>query len=93
LTTTALEEVLNKYEHIKSFEVDERTAYFNDCWHMWADHRLTVELSSTQVLYLRKYLRGLGLYEWEDYIFRHGKEIRFKNADDLAMITLAGLDL
>ena len=90
---TALEEVLDKYAHIKKFKVDERTSYFNECWHMWADNRLTIELSRTQVLYLRKYLRGLGLYEWEDYIFRHGKEIRFKKASDLAMIKIAGLDL
>lgn len=90
---TALNEILDKYAHIKKFAVEDRTAHFNECWHMWSDNTLTMELSRTQVLYLRKNLRVLGLYEWEDYIFRHGKELRFKEASDLAMIKLSGFGL
>lgn len=88
---SSLTDTINDYNKIKYLAVDERTAYFNECWHQWDDHRLVIELSRTQVLYLRKYLRGLGLYEWQDYIFRHGKEIRFRTADDLAMVIMSEL--
>lgn len=90
-TDNYLADMLEQYRHIKHFSVDKRTEYFNECWHMWADNRLTIELSRTQILYLRKKLREIGLYEWEDYIFRHGKELRFRSADDLAMIKLTEL--
>lgn len=88
---SSLSDAIKEYTHVKKFQLDQRTSYFNECWHMWADNKLVVELSRTQVLYLRKYLRDLGLYEWEDYIFRHGKEIRFRCADDLALINMTGL--
>ena len=37
---------------------------------------------------LRKNLWNMGLVEWEDYIFRYGKEIRFRDKSHAGIISL-----
>jgi hypothetical protein len=72
-----------------SANLSERTAIANHKWHEWYCHSvLLTDLSKHSSI--RADLRKMGLYEWEDYIFRYGKEIRFRNADDCALVELLG---
>ena len=89
----AEKEKLQKYDYLthilhnkRTGDVEDRTLFYNDAWHNWVDNRVVIPLDKGTVKALRKCLWEYGLTEWDDYLFRHGKEIRFKRKEDAALV-------
>jgi len=86
-------EKLQKYDYLthilhnkRTGDIEDRTLYFNDSWHSWIENRVKISLDKKTVETLRRNLWQAGLVEWQDYIFRHGNEIRFKRKEDAAFV-------
>lgn len=89
----AEKEKLQKYDYLthilhnkRTGDIEERTLYYNENWHNWIENRVVISLDKKTVETLRRNLWQAGLVEWQDYIFRHGKEIRFKRKEDAAFV-------
>lgn len=82
-----ISDILDK--HTKFLRKDDgRAGFYHEKWHEWAPHEIDLsKLKESQLRLVRQKLRGIGLYEWEDYIYK-GRRLRFHHAHDCAMCKL-----
>ena len=83
-----LSHIINNAKTNKESTLEERTIKYKGDWDNWDNNKVIVSLDIDTVMSLRKNLWNMGLVEWEDYIFRYGKEIRFRDKSHAGIISL-----